>query len=178
MADIFDGSGDPDGDLPSSVGSANSNGSGSGEDLDVKAPASPLGKGSRRKRTTSTSDKSDRVYRTVKRTIFTAGRPPWYNVHGELKEAFVIGLCGGSASGKTTVAKRIIEELNVQWVNILSMDSFYKNFTEKERALAVKNEFNFDHPDAFDIDLIVTTLKQLKELKHVEVSFLTLFLYA
>jgi uridine kinase len=36
------------------------------------------------------------------------------------------GLCGGSASGKTTVAKKIIEELNVQWVSLLSMDSFYK----------------------------------------------------
>jgi len=36
------------------------------------------------------------------------------------------GISGGSASGKTTVAKRIIETLNVQWVSLLSMDSFYK----------------------------------------------------
>ena len=45
------------------------------------------------------------------------------------------GICGGSASGKTTVAKRIIEELDVQWVSLLSMDSFYKvgwNSWEKE----------------------------------------------
>ena len=43
-----------------------------------------------------------------------------------MKEAFIIGLSGGSASGKTTVAARIIEELDLHWVVILSMDSFYK----------------------------------------------------
>ena len=37
-----------------------------------------------------------------------------------------VGLCGGSASGKTTVARRIIEHLDVPWVSLLSMDSFYK----------------------------------------------------
>ena len=37
-----------------------------------------------------------------------------------------VGICGGSASGKTTVAKRIIEDLDVQWVSLLSLDSFYK----------------------------------------------------
>ena len=36
------------------------------------------------------------------------------------------GVCGGSASGKTTVAKRIIKALDIQWVSLLSMDSFYK----------------------------------------------------
>jgi len=35
-------------------------------------------------------------------------------------------VCGGSASGKTTVARKIIEELNVQWVSLVCMDSFYK----------------------------------------------------
>ena len=38
----------------------------------------------------------------------------------------VSGLCGGSASGKTTVARRIIEQLDVPWVSLLSQDSFYK----------------------------------------------------
>lgn len=37
-----------------------------------------------------------------------------------------LGICGGSASGKTTVATKIIESLNVPWVTLLSMDSFYK----------------------------------------------------
>lgn len=38
----------------------------------------------------------------------------------------LLGICGGSASGKTTVATKIIESLNVPWVTLLSMDSFYK----------------------------------------------------
>lgn len=40
----------------------------------------------------------------------------------------ISGLCGGSASGKTTVARKIIEALDVPWVVLLSMDSFYKVF--------------------------------------------------
>jgi len=38
----------------------------------------------------------------------------------------IAGVCGGSASGKTTVARKIIEALNVQWVSLVCMDSFYK----------------------------------------------------
>ena len=45
---------------------------------------------------------------------------------GELGKRHFIGLAGGSASGKTTVATRIIESLGVPWVSVLSMDSFYK----------------------------------------------------
>lgn len=59
--------------------------------------------------------------------VYTKGRPPWYDRAGRtLKEPYVIGICGGSASGKTTVAKRIIERLEMPWVTVLSMDSFYK----------------------------------------------------
>uniref|UniRef100_G1KFQ2 uridine/cytidine kinase n=1 Tax=Anolis carolinensis TaxID=28377 RepID=G1KFQ2_ANOCA len=80
-----------------------------------------------RKRTTSQCKSEPPLLRTSKRTIYTAGRPPWYNEHGtQSKEAFVIGLGGGSASGKTTVARMIIEALDVPWVVLLSMDSFYK----------------------------------------------------
>ena len=42
------------------------------------------------------------------------------------KELIVAGICGGSASGKTTVAAKIIESLDVPWVTLLSLDSFYK----------------------------------------------------
>uniref|UniRef100_UPI00398E8EC4 uridine-cytidine kinase-like 1 isoform X5 n=1 Tax=Pristiophorus japonicus TaxID=55135 RepID=UPI00398E8EC4 len=80
-----------------------------------------------RKRTTSQCKSEPPLLRTSKRTIYTAGRPPWYNEHGtQSKEAFVIGLCGGSASGKTTVARKIIEALDVPWVVLLAVDSFYK----------------------------------------------------
>ena len=66
------------------------------------------------------------IHNWCNRTIYTAGRPPWYNEEGLMEQAFVIGICGASASGKTTVAKNIIAALDVPWVSLVSMDSFYK----------------------------------------------------
>ncbi|KAK6297438.1 uridine-cytidine kinase-like 1 isoform X2 [Coregonus clupeaformis] len=136
-----------------------------------KHPRCPLTPSlSPRKRTTSQSKTEPPLLRTNKRTIYTAGRPPWYNVTGTtFKEAFVIGLCGGSASGKTTVANKIIEALDVPWVVLLSMDSFYKVLTKDEQELAAKNEYNFDHPEAFDFELLVTVLRKLKKGKSIKV---------
>lgn len=140
--------------------------------ISPKYPQSPTKMANKKKaRTASTAanQKSGRVYHSGMRTVYTSGRPPWYNSHGELKDAFVIGLCGGSASGKTTVARRIIEQLDVPWVSLLSMDSFYKVLGETEHELANQNEYNFDHPDAFDFNLLVQTLRRLKHGKKVEV---------
>uniref|UniRef100_A0A8C6RGQ1 Uridine-cytidine kinase n=1 Tax=Nannospalax galili TaxID=1026970 RepID=A0A8C6RGQ1_NANGA len=131
----------------------------------------PVGTGrSPRKRTTSQCKSEPPLLRTSKRTIYTAGRPPWYNEHGtQSKEAFAIGLGGGSASGKTTVARMIIEALDVPWVVLLSMDSFYKVLTQQQQEQAAHNNYNFDHPDAFDFDLIISTLKKLKQGRSVQV---------
>jgi len=127
----------------------------------------------RRKRTCSTSASistvREPIIRTKRRTIYTAGRPPWYNKEGQHVDAFVIGVCGGSASGKTTVAKKIIKSLNIDWVTLLSMDSFYKVLSPEQHEAASRNEYNFDHPDAFDFALLVKTLKRLKAGKRVEV---------
>uniref|UniRef100_A0A7N5P6N3 Uridine-cytidine kinase n=1 Tax=Ailuropoda melanoleuca TaxID=9646 RepID=A0A7N5P6N3_AILME len=144
-------------------------GSSNAESLDRLLP--PVGtRRSPRKRTTSQCKSEPPLLRTSKRTIYTAGRPPWYNEHGtQSKEAFAIGLGGGSASGKTTVARMIIEALDVPWVVLLSMDSFYKVLTTQQQEQAAHNNFNFDHPDAFDFDLIVSTLKKLKQGKSVKV---------
>uniref|UniRef100_A0A669F4C2 Uridine-cytidine kinase n=1 Tax=Oreochromis niloticus TaxID=8128 RepID=A0A669F4C2_ORENI len=141
---------------------------GSGEDsLDRLLP--PAG-APRRKSATSLSKTEPPLLRTGTRTIYTAGRPPWYDEHGaQSKEAFVIGLCGGSASGKTTVANKIIEALDVPWVVLLSMDSFYKVLSPEEQALAAKNDYNFDHPGAFDFELLVSTLRKLKQGKSVKI---------
>ncbi|XP_061756793.1 uridine-cytidine kinase-like 1 isoform X1 [Nerophis ophidion] len=149
--------------------------SGSGEDsLDclpdciTRCPLTPSL--SPQKRTTSQSKTEPPLLRTNKRTIYTAGRPPWYNVTGTtFKEAFVIGLCGGSASGKTTVANKIIEALDVPWVVLLSMDSFYKVLNKDAQELAARNEYNFDHPDAFDFELLVIVLRKLKKGKSIKV---------
>ncbi|XP_028308376.1 uridine-cytidine kinase-like 1 isoform X4 [Gouania willdenowi] len=147
-----------------------SDGSGVGEgSLDRLLPSVTMGL-SPRKRTTSQCKSEPPLLRTSKRTIYTAGRPPWYNEHGtQSKEAFVIGLCGGSASGKTTVARKIIEALDVPWVVLLSMDSFYKVLTPDQQVLAASNDYNFDHPDAFDFDLLTHTLRKLKKGKSVKI---------
>ncbi|XP_034446946.1 uridine-cytidine kinase-like 1a isoform X1 [Hippoglossus hippoglossus] len=142
--------------------------SGSGEDsLDrlLPPPGAP-----RRKSTTSLSTTEPPLLRTSTRTIYTAGRPPWYDEHGaQSKDAFVIGLCGGSASGKTTVANKIIEALDVPWVVLLSMDSFYKVLSPEEQTLAASNDYNFDHPGAFDFELLEATLRKLKQGRSVKI---------
>lgn len=55
--------------------------------------------------------------------------------------SFVLGICGGSASGKTTVATKIIESLDVPWVTLLSMDSFYKVW-ESYKYYCIKKSAN------------------------------------
>uniref|UniRef100_A0A8C6KXY4 Uridine-cytidine kinase n=4 Tax=Nothobranchius TaxID=28779 RepID=A0A8C6KXY4_NOTFU len=141
---------------------------GSGEDsLDRLLPHTGT---HRRKSATSLSKTEPPLLRTGTRTIYTAGRPPWYDEHGaQSKEAFVIGLCGGSASGKTTVSNKIIEALDVPWVVLLSMDSFYKGLSSEEQVLAANNDYNFDHPGAFDFELLVATLRKLKQGKSVKI---------
>ncbi|XP_038057175.1 uridine-cytidine kinase-like 1 isoform X2 [Patiria miniata] len=151
-------------------GSSQSSASSNDDTFDSSIGSTPSSPSKTRQRTTSTGSMPVNVLKTTQnRTIYTAGRPPWYDSHGELKEAFVIGLCGGSASGKTTVANRIIEALDVPWVSLLSLDSFYKVLNEEQHKKAEENEYNFDHPDAFDYGLLIQTLKNLKEGKCVEV---------
>lgn len=59
--------------------------------------------------------------------------------------------------------------MGVPWVTLLSMDSFYKVLNQKQHEIADQNEYNFDHPDAFDFDLLISTLQRLKEGRKVEV---------
>lgn len=120
-------------------------------------------------RSTSISEPIGVVIHSTQKTIYTSGRPPWYNEQGEFKDAFVIGLTGGSASGKTTIAEKIIKALNLPWVVLLSMDSFYKVLTPDQHEMAERNEYNFDHVNAFDFDLCCDVLKKLKQGKKVDV---------
>lgn len=92
-----------------------------------------------------------------------------YNASGELKDAFVIGVAGSSASGKTTVAEEILKRIDVPWVTILSMDSFYKVLNKEELEHAHSNNYNFDIPAAFDFELLISSLKRLKDGKKIEV---------
>uniref|UniRef100_A0A1I7WMK1 Uridine kinase n=1 Tax=Heterorhabditis bacteriophora TaxID=37862 RepID=A0A1I7WMK1_HETBA len=138
-----------------------------GIERDSPSPPAP-----RRRLRTMSGSKAEHHLITTKtgRKIYTKGRPPWYDKKGNtLKQPYVIGICGGSASGKTTVAEKIIEKLEIPWVTILSMDSFYKVLNEEEHAQAVLSNYNFDHPNAFDFDLLFEVLVRLREGKSTEV---------
>lgn len=76
---------------------------------------------------------------------------------------FLIGAAGGTASGKTTVCEMIVKELQNKRVATLSLDSFYKPPTPEQ--LANIQNFNFDHPDAFDWELLAEQLDLLSKAK-------------
>ncbi|XRB22967.1 uridine/cytidine kinase [Pseudoscourfieldia marina] len=81
---------------------------------------------------------------------------------------YVIGVAGGTASGKTSVCKAIMERLvadgdvDEQRVAMFSQDSFYRNLTAQEREHGVR-DFNFDHPEAFDLVDMSTQLEGLRD---------------
>ena len=77
----------------------------------------------------------------------------------------IIGIAGGSGSGKTTVVRAIANQLKENVV-VIPQDSYYKDLshaTEEE-----KRTHNFDHPDSVDFDLLHQQLKELKEGKTIE----------
>ncbi|CAM1366582.1 uridine kinase [Tenacibaculum sediminilitoris] len=83
-----------------------------------------------------------------------------------MKNIFVIGIAGGTGSGKTTVVNQIINELPADEVCVISQDSYYKetdNLTYEERT-----KINFDHPRAIDFDLMVEHLTNLKNGDIIE----------
>jgi uridine kinase len=71
----------------------------------------------------------------------------------------LIGIAGGSGSGKTLVARTIVRELGSDRVVIIDQDSYYKNL--EDVPMRDRESRNFDHPDAFDNDLLLTHIRQL-----------------
>ncbi|KAL9230050.1 hypothetical protein vseg_005443 [Gypsophila vaccaria] len=82
-------------------------------------------------------------------------------------QPFVIGVAGGSASGKTTVCDMIIQQLHDQRVVVVNQDSFYHNLTEEE--LSRVHEYNFDHPDSFDTELLLSAMDKLMHGQAVDI---------
>ncbi|MBC7912295.1 MAG: uridine kinase [Pyrinomonadaceae bacterium] len=78
----------------------------------------------------------------------------------------IIGICGGTGSGKTTVAKSILKAVNAGDVVFMQQDSYYRNL--KDLPLDYRQAVNFDHPDALDNDLLVHHVKRLKSGNAVE----------
>jgi len=78
----------------------------------------------------------------------------------------VLGIAGGTGSGKTTVVKQILNELPSAEVTVISQDSYYRqndHLTYQERC-----NINFDHPNAIDFDLLIHHVRELKKGKHIE----------
>lgn len=72
----------------------------------------------------------------------------------------VIGICGGTGSGKTTVAHKIVAAVGAENVVFLQQDAYYRDLGDM--PLEVKNRVNYDHPDAFDNELLINHLRALK----------------
>ena len=82
-----------------------------------------------------------------------------------MAEIIVIGIAGGTGSGKTTMIKRIKKEFNNE-ITILSHDFYYRKCSHL--PFEQREKLNYDHPDAFETDLMVEHLKELKEGRSVE----------
>ena len=79
---------------------------------------------------------------------------------------YIIGIAGGTGSGKTTVVRKIVEALPPNYVAVVPQDSYYNDtthMTDEERKA-----INFDHPDAFDWRLLIKQIGELKEGRAIE----------
>ena len=79
---------------------------------------------------------------------------------------YIIGIAGGTGSGKTTVVKRIIESLPQNEVTLIPQDSYYNDTTPL--TMAERRNINFDHPSAFDWDLLIQQIQQIKAGHSIE----------
>lgn len=84
----------------------------------------------------------------------------------KIKHMLIIGIAGGTGSGKTTVVNQIINELQHDEVDVIYQDSYYQDTSHLDYEARTK--INFDHPKSIDFDLLVKHLKQLKSGQEVE----------
>ncbi len=78
----------------------------------------------------------------------------------------IIGIAGGSGSGKSTVAKKVADHLTTSSVAFIDMDAYYKNFSAL--TLDERRKLNWDHPDAFDYDLLCAHLGALARRESID----------
>lgn len=78
----------------------------------------------------------------------------------------VLGIAGGTGSGKTTVARAIVEQIGTDKIAYLEHDSYYRDLSQM--SLEDRRRVNFDHPDAFETSLLVSHVKSLIDGQSVE----------
>lgn len=82
-----------------------------------------------------------------------------------MKDRKIIAICGGSASGKTFIAEELYKR-NPREILLISQDSYYRSFDEL--TMEEKKKTNYDHPDAFDIQLLIQNVIKLKNGECIE----------
>jgi uridine kinase len=78
----------------------------------------------------------------------------------------IIGITGGSGSGKTTVVRKVMSSFSREQVTIVSQDSYYKD--NSHIPLEERADINFDHPESIEFDLLVEHMKLLRAGKAIE----------
>lgn len=78
----------------------------------------------------------------------------------------IIGICGGTGSGKTTIARKIVEAVGREKVILIEQDSYYRNLGDM--PLDARRQTNFDHPDSIDSEMLVNHIKRLKSELPIE----------
>ena len=80
---------------------------------------------------------------------------------------FLIAVSGGSGSGKTYLANQLINNYGNDKISLIQVDSYYKDL--KHITMQERGKSNFDHPDAFDFDLLYTHIKQLENYTAIQI---------
>jgi uridine kinase len=78
----------------------------------------------------------------------------------------VIGIAGGTGSGKTTVAKEVLQRVGADNIAFLPQDAYYKDLSHLK--MEQHSQVNFDHPDSLETELLIHHILQLKELKAID----------
>jgi uridine kinase len=79
---------------------------------------------------------------------------------------FIIGIAGGTGSGKTTVVNKILERIPASRVALVPQDSYYKD--SSHLPLEERQQINFDHPDSLEFDLLVDHIRKMKSGEAVD----------
>ena len=79
---------------------------------------------------------------------------------------FIIGIAGGTGSGKTTVVRKIIESLPIEQVTVIPQDSYYKD--SSHIPMEQRQEINFDHPSSLEFNLLVDHIRRLKAGESIQ----------
>lgn len=82
-------------------------------------------------------------------------------------DCVIIGVAGGTGSGKTTVANRILDRVGAEHIAYIPHDAYYKDLSHLPKEERIKT--NFDHPDALETSLMIEHLQDLREGKAVEI---------